>query len=127
MKRRCYSKDEKCYPNYGGRGITICDEWLGEKGFEHFYEWAMANGYRDDLSIDRIDNDGPYAPWNCRWATTKEQGSNRRTNVVIEMRGESHTQNEWAELLGVTRGEVAYWRRKGLAGDELYRKLTEKK
>lgn len=79
MRRRCDSPCVAEYMNYGGRGISVCDEW---QTFEPFYEWSMAHGYSDELSIDRIDNDGNYGPTNCRWATAKEQANNRRPKRI---------------------------------------------
>lgn len=75
MKQRCLNKKHKWYPKYGGRGITVCDEWLE---FPAFYEWAIANGYSDNLTIERIDNDKGYYPGNCKWATQQEQSMNKR-------------------------------------------------
>jgi len=79
MKSRCYNPKVWNYSNYGGRGIRICDEWTAPKtGFQKFYDWSYSNGYRDDLQIDRIDNNGNYEPSNCRWVTRSVNQFNRR-------------------------------------------------
>lgn len=83
MKQRCYGKSHMHYARYGGRGIKIYDEWLNST--QSFYTWAMSNGYSDDLSIDRIDNDKGYFPDNCRWATKSEQSRNTKTKITDEI------------------------------------------
>lgn len=76
MKTRCYNPNTPQYKDWGGRGITMCDEW--RHNFKSFYDWSMSNGYNEHLSIDRINNDGNYEPSNCKWSTAKEQANNRR-------------------------------------------------
>lgn len=99
MKQRCYYKKSKNFQNYGGRGITVCEEWKDD--FIKFYNWAMTNGYNDKLSIDRIDVNGNYEPNNCRWATDIEQGRNKTINRYIEYNGEIKTLVEWSECLKI--------------------------
>ena len=98
MKARCLNRNHDMYPYYGGRGITVCEEWLA---FEPFMEWAVASGYADGLTLDRIDNNDGYCPENCRWTTMKVQGNNRRDNHVIELNGERHTLSEWCAITGM--------------------------
>jgi len=103
MKNRCGNPKDKDYKNYGARGICICPEWFD---FDAFYNWAMSSGYKDDLSIDRINNDGLYSPQNCRWATVKEQSNNRRSNVVLCYKGETKTISEWSVNSGIPYGAL---------------------
>ena len=111
MKYRCYYQNHPSYKNYGGRGITVCQEWLDD--FMNFYNWSMANGYSDELTIDRIDVNGNYEPNNCRWATRKEQQNNMRNNVFLEANGERHTISEWSEITGINRSTISNRLRRG--------------
>ncbi len=105
IKSRCYDKQSRSYRKYGQRGITVCQEWCDS--YESFKAWAMANGYTDELTLDRKDNDGNYCPENCRWATQKEQQNNRRNNRLLTYNGETLTASQWNERLGFTRGTVS--------------------
>jgi hypothetical protein len=100
MIDRCENQNVSHYFRYGGRGIAICKEW--RNSFEAFGNWALSNGYRDDLSIDRIDVNGNYCPENCRWATPKEQSNNKRNNHLIEYNGETKTMKQWCDQFGVS-------------------------
>lgn len=104
MKYRCNKKDHKSYEYYGGRGIEVCKEWL--KSYEIFKEWAIKNGYNETLTLDRIDVNGNYEPNNCRWATFKEQGRNRRNNKLMLFDGKVLTQSEICEITGLSKYEV---------------------
>ena len=100
IKKRCYNhKDENNYNYYGGRGITMCDEWKND--FMNFYDWAVNNGYKEGLTIDRIDVNGNYEPSNCRWITMKQQGRNKRNNKVYTIKGNARCLSEWCEILGL--------------------------
>lgn len=99
MKYRCHNTNAQGYKRYGGRGINVCDEWANS--FLQFKEWALNNGYADNLTIDRIDNNKGYSPENCRWATAKEQGRNRGDNRLLTLNGETKTLIEWAEIAGI--------------------------
>ena len=92
IKARCYNKNSPKYHRYGGRGIVVCDEWKND--FSAFREWAINNGYSEELSIDRIDNDGNYEPSNCRWATVLQQSNNTCQNKRFEFEGEMMTAHE---------------------------------
>lgn len=101
IKERCLNKNNHAYKNYGGRGITICDEWLGENGFEYFCDWAMQNGYQDNLTIERKDVNGNYCPENCCWIPIGDQALNTRANVYLEYNGESKPIAQWAKEYGI--------------------------
>lgn len=107
MKKRCYSPKEPRYADYGGRGIVICDEWMDEEhGFDNFVAWANKNGYKDNLTIDRIDVDGDYRPENCQWKTLKEQNNNKRQTLWVEYKGERIQLHKLCEREGVSYDTV---------------------
>lgn len=106
--RRCHDSKNKGFMRYGGRGIKVCDRWLGESGFQNFFD-DMGNRPSPRHSIDRIDNDGNYCPENCRWATAKEQSNNRRSNVIITAMGKSQTIAQWASETGLSHSVI--WHR----------------
>jgi hypothetical protein len=98
IKQRCCNQNDKKYINYGGRGIYLCDEW---QSFKPFASWSYANGYREDLSIDRINNDDGYRPGNCRWATRYQQMNNTSRNVRITFNGKTQTLAQWSRETGL--------------------------
>lgn len=99
MRSRCENPNHVSYKNYGGRGIDVCEEWKTD--FMSFYNWAINNGYKDDLQIDRIDNNKNYEPSNCRWATRKENLMNKRTTLIYEYNGQVKTLKDWSEQYGI--------------------------
>ena len=111
MVSRCTNPNHKKYGLWGGRGILLCKEW--REDFVNFYNWSMNNGYKDNLSIDRIDVNGNYEPNNCRWATAKQQARNARTNVNLTYKEETHCVSEWSEITGIKSGTIFYRIRHG--------------
>lgn len=99
MKGCTESETHQDYKYYGAKGIRVYTGWLED--FENFYKWAIDNGYREGLEIDRINNDGNYEPSNCRWATRTEQMNNTSRTHRIVYDGESHTLSEWSDLVGI--------------------------
>ena len=120
MKQRCLNPNCKNYPHYGGRGITVCQEWRDD--FQAFYNWAMANGYQDDLQIDRIDNDGNYEPGNCRWTECKGNIRNRSNTVRISYQGKNLTIPEWVQITGLPETTIRERYRAGKPPEEILKK-----
>lgn len=107
MVSRCYNSNVLQYSDYGGRGITICPEWIDTKnGFLNFYKWSIDNGYSSELTIDRINVNGDYSPENCRWVNMQVQSNNRRNNHLIEINGEIKTLREWSDVFGISQHTV---------------------
>lgn len=98
IRKRCLSSYAHNYSDYGGRGITICDEWKDD--YSAFKEWSISNGYKEGmgLSIDRIDVDGDYCPENCRWADNLTQQNNKRNTIYISANNEKHSLKEWSRI-----------------------------
>lgn len=101
MHSRCENPNTPKFKNHGGRGIKVCDEWSGENGLVNFYNWAMSNGYKEDLTIDRIDDDGDYEPSNCQWADYRTQNFNKRNNRFVTIDNVAKTVTEWCEEFGI--------------------------
>lgn len=104
--QRCNNPKNTSYERYGAKGVTVCDEWLGENGFINFYNWAMANGYRDDLTIDRKENNKGYFPENCRWIPLSEQSRNQKTNRKLTYNGKTMTMAEWSREIGINSSSL---------------------
>ena len=104
IKTRCYNKLDEHYKDYGGRGISVCDEWYND--FMSFEKWAVNNGYNDTLTLDRINVNGNYSPDNCRWATRKQQARNRRNNKYFTYNNKTHCLSEWCEILNLNYSTV---------------------
>ena len=108
MIRRCTDPSDKRWECYGGRGISVCNEWIGLSGRHNFYKWALSAGYQKGLQIDRIDVNGNYTPGNCRFVDATTQANNTRRNRVITWQDKSMTVAEWARELGLTYAAIQH-------------------
>lgn len=127
MINRCYNKNSDSYKYYGKKGIVVCEWWLSEGGFDSFCRWALANGYSNDLTIDRINVYGNYTPRNCRWADIKTQANNTTKTHTIEYNGELMGMKEFAEKMGLNYAKVGIIVRKDkvLSGDYIVEKYND--
>jgi len=116
IKQRCTNPHIHRFYNYGGRGINICDEWNNNSS--SFFKWAVESGYRDDLTIDRKDNNKGYFPDNCQWIPMAEQARNKRCNVFITIDGETNTQAHWAKHFGIYPSSISKLRQRGYSPEE---------
>lgn len=122
MKSRCHNPNYKNYKFWGGKGITICNEWLDD--FENFYEWSIKNGYKENLTLDRIDNDKDYTPDNCRWVPYSIQSANRDNTIKIKIDNEEKVLSEWARIYGFKPRTLHQRYASGDRGKELFRPLV---
>lgn len=111
IKYRCNNPKSDRWNDYGGRGIKVCQEWMDS--YESFRDWATANGYQENLTIDRINVNGNYEPGNCRWITNQEQQNNRRNNHYITYNGETKTITEWARICGLSENGLVHRIKRG--------------
>ena len=120
MVARCTNPNNPAYADYGGRGINVCVEWLGEHGLEKFNEWSVSHGYSPELEIDRIDNNKGYSPDNCRWTTKKIQCRNRRSNVYITYKGRTQSLADWCDELGLEYNMIYLRYRRGMETERMF-------
>lgn len=119
MVDRCTNLERKDFDRYGGRGIKICKEWIGENGLINFINWAKDNGYQNDLTIERKDNNGNYSPDNCRWATWDEQAQNKRSTIYLNVKNEKKKLIDIAKQSNIKRGTILCRSQKGVPTEEL--------
>ena len=117
MINRCYKKKNTHYKDYGGRGIKVCDEWLND--FEKFYEWSIKKGYKDELTIERKNNDLGYSPENCVWADRVTQANNRRNTLYLTYKGETKTIRQWSKIIKISPKTLDSRMRRGWTDEEI--------
>lgn len=124
MIERCEYNKHPYYANYGGRGITVCDEW---HKYIAFRDWAIEHNYSNNLTIDRIDNEKGYEPDNCRWITMQEQQNNKRSNHFIWLNGVRHTISEWAKITGIKKSTIRERLKRGWSDEDALTVLVRKR
>lgn len=117
MRARCNDSSRPHFDRYGGRGIKVCEEWNND--YSSFKEWAMKNGYRENLTIDRINNNGNYEPDNCRWVSRKEQAYNRCDSLRFEINGEILDTRDMYDIYHIHIQSLISWRKKGIINEKL--------
>lgn len=120
MKDRCNNSACRAFDDYGGRGIRVCHAWQDD--FSIFQQWALLNGYKEGLSIDRTDNDKGYFPENCRWTDKKTQGNNKRNCRYITHDGQKRTVAEWSDVTGIPHETLLYRLNKGWKTERILKK-----
>lgn len=119
MRSRCNNPNATGFRFYGARGIRCCPEW---DSYDIFYDWAMSHGWKEGLTLDRIDFNGDYCPENCRWVSRKEQANNTRANHWIEYNGVKHNIKQWSELTGIPTSSIQYRLKQGYPLDIVFSK-----
>ncbi len=123
MKKRCLNANSKRYKDYGGRGITICEEWL--KGFDYFADWAYSHGYEQGLTIERKNVNGDYCPENCEWITRADQAYNKRESIIVTYHGESKDLMLWCKELGLKYDTIHHRITHGWSADRAFETPTD--
>lgn len=123
MRHRCFKLSDLAYKDYGARGITVCDAWLDYIAFRN---WAMENGYKNNLTIDRKNNNGNYEPSNCRWVTMKEQCNNRRSNILVKFNGKNQTLQQWSDETGIKHSTLLHRYHNNWNIEDLFKQINKK-
>lgn len=125
MISRCLHEDNYAYPRYGARGIAVCEQWAND--FRAFVDWALSNGYSQELTLDRINNDGHYSQSNCRWVDEQQQALNRHNNIIISIGETTMVLSEWAEMFCLDREIIKRRMDNGLSGVALIAPKAQEK
>lgn len=123
MRQRCFNKNNQKYEYYGGKGVSICAEW---NDFSNFREWAISNGYNEDLTLDRIDVNGNYEPANCRWVTHQIQANNKSNNKIIVYNSKQMTMADFCREYNLNYRLFSKYLIKGLSISDAMVKSTKR-